>query len=70
MEGKAEKLELLGAFGIVVESIRILRCCPRIIGPITLTLVLPLSLAALLHTLISLPLSAELLSDHEFPNKR
>lgn len=63
MEGKAEKLERLGALGIVAESIRILRCCPQIIGAITLTFVLPLSLAALLHTLISLPLSAKLLSD-------
>ncbi|GLJ55757.1 hypothetical protein SUGI_1197370 [Cryptomeria japonica] len=63
MEGKAEKLGLLGAFGIVTESIRILSCCPRIIVAITLTLVLPLSLEALLHTLISLPLSAKLLFD-------
>ncbi|KAH9317303.1 hypothetical protein KI387_019072 [Taxus chinensis] len=63
MYRKTEKLEHLGAFGIVGDSFAILRHCPKPFGAITVTLVLPLSLAALLHTLISLPLSLQILSD-------
>ncbi|GLJ55758.1 hypothetical protein SUGI_1197390 [Cryptomeria japonica] len=60
---KAEKLQGLSTFGIVGESLRILRCYPKLIGAITVTLVLPLSLATLLHTLIAVPLSLQILSD-------
>ncbi|KAH9325043.1 hypothetical protein KI387_005221 [Taxus chinensis] len=63
MDGKTTKLEQLGAFGIVGESFRILHRSPKLFGAITITLVLPLSLAVLLHNLISLPLSLQLLSD-------
>eukprot|EP01018_Ginkgo_biloba_P012395 Gb_08949 [translate_table: standard] len=53
MDSDPEELQFLGAFGILKESSKIMRSCARLLGAITLTLVLPLSLAILGHIFVS-----------------
>lgn len=57
MEKDAEELQLLGPFGIIREACNILRSsCTKLLGQLTLSLLLPLSFAVLSHTLVSQPL--------------
>eukprot|EP00252_Welwitschia_mirabilis_P013500 TRINITY_DN29697_c0_g1_i1.p1 TRINITY_DN29697_c0_g1~~TRINITY_DN29697_c0_g1_i1.p1 ORF type:complete len:332 (+),score=15.82 TRINITY_DN29697_c0_g1_i1:207-1202(+) len=56
LDREPEELQFLGVGGILVEAIKILRACGRLLGLITATFILPLSFALLGHTLITDPL--------------
>eukprot|EP01018_Ginkgo_biloba_P012397 Gb_17606 [translate_table: standard] len=56
MDTEPEELQFLGSFGILREAYKIMRSCSRILGALTLTLILPLSFIILGHTLVSEPL--------------
>jgi len=53
MDREPEDLQFLGSVGIIKEAFKILRSYAKLLGAITLTLILPLSFAILGHNLVS-----------------
>jgi len=53
MDREPEDLQFLGIFGIVGEGFKILRSCAKLLGSLTVTLILPLCFAILGHQLVS-----------------
>jgi len=52
MDREPEDLQFLGVAGIVGEALKILRSCAKLLGALTLTLILPLCFAILGHHLV------------------
>ena len=63
MDREPEDLQFLGIVGIVGEAFKILQSCAKVLGALTLTLVLPLSLAILGHHFFSDHLFSEMRSN-------
>jgi len=53
MDREPEDLQFLGTVGIIGEAFKILRSCAKLLGALTLTLILPLCFAILGHQLVS-----------------
>ncbi|KAK4791512.1 hypothetical protein SAY86_031925 [Trapa natans] len=53
MDRESERLKLLGAFGMIGESFRVISARKKLFSQITLALILPLSLLLLSHSIVS-----------------